>query len=206
MKWIDLTHTLDEKTPGYPGDPPLRLKQDKTLEGDGYNAWKLETGFHVGTHIDAPMHLLPDVRGINAFPPDRFAGPGVLLNVQGESPIGMKREYEWQVMEDSIVLLYTGFSRFYNRPEYYFSQHPELTVELAEFLVGKKVKILGMDMPSPDHPPYRIHKLLLQNDVFILENLCRLEDLLDATEFEVMAFPLKIAAEGSLVRAVARVK
>ena len=63
--------------------------------------------------------------------------------------------------------------------------------------------MIGFDMPSPDRFPFESHKMLLKNEIFILENLCNIEKLLNAKEFKIAAFPLKIEAEGSLVRAVA---
>jgi len=66
--------------------------------------------------------------------------------------------------------------------------------------------MLGMDMPAPDYPPFTFHKSLLSNGIFILENAANLEELTNLSAFEVMAFPLKISAEASLVRAVCREK
>lgn len=64
--------------------------------------------------------------------------------------------------------------------------------------------MLGIDMPSPDFPPFPVHKLLLSNGIFILENLTGLQQLLNIDTFEVFAVPLKIYAEASLTRAYAR--
>lgn len=60
-------------------------------------------------------------------------------------------------------------------------------------------------MPAPDYPPFTFHKALLSNDIFVLENLTNLGSLLDKPNFEVMAFPLKISAEASFVRAVCQI-
>lgn len=32
-------------------------------------------GAHTGTHVDAPVHFLPDGGGVEAFSPDVFVGP-----------------------------------------------------------------------------------------------------------------------------------
>ena len=73
------------------------------------------------------------------------------------------------------------------------------------FLVKQKVKIIGLDWPSPDHHPYPIHEILLKNNILILENLTNLDQLLNETDLEVFAFPLKIEADSSPVRVIARV-
>ena len=63
--------------------------------------------------------------------------------------------------------------------------------------------MIGMDTPSPDKAPYIVHKKLLANDIFILENLKDLSELLYVEDLMVYAQPLKLEAEGSPVRAFA---
>jgi kynurenine formamidase len=203
MNLIDISHLLDEKTPVYPGDYETQLILSKTLARDKHNAFQLHTALHTGTHIDIPIHLVEDTRLVKDFSIENFIGRGVLLDVRGEETILMKQEYSDLVQEDDIVLLYTGFDRFYHEAKY-FTEHPAVSEELADFLLEKNIKMLGMDMPAPDYPPFVFHRNLLRKGVFVLENLTNLEALLPIQQFEVMAFPLKIAAEASLVRAVCR--
>ncbi|HHV13462.1 MAG TPA: cyclase family protein [Clostridiales bacterium] len=203
MRLIDISHILNEDTPIYPGDYKTSLQKYATLEKDSYCSYLLSSCLHTGTHIDFPMHLTNDDRAAADFSLDNFAGKGVLLDARGENPICMKSYYKEMVPEGCIVLLYTGFDRYYNEKEY-FTHHPEVSNELAEFLISRKIKMLGMDMPSPDYPPFTVHKALLSNDIFILENVTNLHELLDIKSFEVMAFPLKISAEASFVRAVCK--
>ena len=204
MKLIDISHTIDENTPVYPGDIATTLKKYKFIEKDGYNAYLLQTGFHVGTHIDIPMHLIDDETPIKDYKIESFIGRGVMLDVRGDDVIKMKSEYENIVQEQDIVLLYTDFDKNYGNPSY-FTDHPTISSDLVEFFVLKHIKILGIDMPSPDHPPFLIHKALLQNGIFLLENLTNLNSLLNFQNFEVIALPIKITAEASFVRAVCRV-
>ena len=70
--------------------------------------------------------------------------------------------------------------------------------------VEKKIKMLGVDMCSPDHSPFPIHKILLANNILILENLTNLSDL-ENKEFKVHAFPIKLQIDGSPVRVVAEI-
>lgn len=204
MRLIDISHVLNEDTPIYPGDYKTSLQKHKTIDEDYYCSYLLSTCLHTGTHIDIPMHLINDDRFIADYPLDCFAGKGVLLDVRGENPIRMKSCYKDMISDGCIVLLYTGFDMHYQEKEY-FTDHPEVSKELADFLLLRKIKMLGIDMPSPDFPPFPVHKSLLSNDILILENLTCLHDLLHVESFEVMAFPLKISAEASFVRAICRV-
>ncbi|MTI95818.1 MAG: cyclase family protein [Firmicutes bacterium] len=163
---------------------------------------------HAGTHIDAPRHFLDCGKRIGDFGLEKFIGKGCLLDVRGESNIALKQEYFQLVQEGDIVLLFTGLGSLFRENSYYenFNDHPLVEIELAEFFVERKIKMLGMDTPKPDNFPFAIHKLLLSNGILIMENLNDLEKLVSVPSFEVIALPLKIHAEASIVRAVARVQ
>ena len=53
-KYIDLSYEIEHQMAVYPGDDELKLYRHRFLNRDYYNDTKLETGMHVGTHIDAP--------------------------------------------------------------------------------------------------------------------------------------------------------
>ena len=204
MTLIDISHILDHNTPVYPGDYDTSLTLDKTPEKDQYTAYLLKSCMHTGTHVDTPMHLTRDMRTIPEFTLECFTGNGILLDVRGENPVQMQDEYKHKVNEGDIVLLYTGFDQYYYSGRY-FTEYPSVDEELAEFLISKKIKMLGMDTPAPDYTPFPIHKMLFMQDILILENLTKLGSLLDIPSFEVFAFPLKIRAEASFVRAICRI-
>jgi kynurenine formamidase len=202
---IDLTLTIEDNMPVFPGDMPTSLIQTHDLNIDGYNDHRLETGMHAGTHIDGPMHLTNSKASIGDLAPESFIGPGCLLDVRNKPIIRMEPGYEESIKRDSIVLLYTGRDTLFGRAEY-FHDYPVVDKDLCEFLIKKGIKMLGMDTPSPDKHPYPIHKSLLENNIYILENLTHLESLLEYKNFEIIALPLKIKANGSPARVIARIQ
>lgn len=202
---IDLSHILTSGTPAYPGDPPLVLEQTASLKQDHFVSYHLATGLHTGTHLDAPMHLVEDSRFAADFPPDAFTGQGVLLDVSSQPVIDYQPRYETLVAPHSIVLLYTGWDASFGTPEY-FKGHPVISPAFCDFLIRRQIKMLGMDFPSPDYPPFLLHKKLLRHTIFLLENLTNLQSLKPYPHFEVYAFPLRLQAEASPVRAVCRVE
>jgi kynurenine formamidase len=204
MELIDLSHTLSDSTPVYPGDSPLRLFQEKRLDKDHYNSFRLETNMHAGTHIDSPMHLTPSTDFIDSFPLDTFIGNGCVLDVRGQEIISFKNEYSEKIKERDIVLLFTGHDLEFGK-ENYFEKYPVIDSDFANFLITKKIKMLGIDTPSPDKYPFEIHKLLFDHNILIIENMTNLGKLNDKKNFEIIAFPLKIKADSSLVRVMARV-
>ena len=74
--------------PTFPGNAPPRLEPMASLERDGYTAYRLQSGFHVGTHVDAPIHMIPGGKYIDDFAPEAFSGPGKLLDARGRASIG----------------------------------------------------------------------------------------------------------------------
>lgn len=203
MKLIDLSHEICDNMPVYPADSKTSLSQVKYLAEDKYNNYIIHSNMHAGTHIDSPMHLLKRDEYISEYAINSFAGEGCLLDVRGQQTIEMKAQYEELIKSGSVVLLYTGNQVHYGSKLYY-EEHPCVDTELCKFLIERKIKMLGIDMPSPDYYPFEIHKMLLEKGIFIIENLTNLDQLLKAQKFEVMAFPLKIRADSSMVRAVAR--
>jgi kynurenine formamidase len=203
MRYIDLSQKIDNGIPVYPGDSEVSLVQERNLLKHDYNAYTFSTGLHAGSHIDCPMHLLEDSRTIAQYPLECFAGSGCLINAYGENSIGYKDIYENIVQKGDIVLVYTGADEYYGSERYY-NEHPVITYDFADFLVSREIKMLGVDMPSPDFYPFQIHKHLLSHDIFIIENLTNLQQLSGINYFEVFAEPLKIHAEASLTRAFAR--
>ncbi|HAX73610.1 MAG TPA: cyclase [Firmicutes bacterium] len=204
-KYIDLTHVIDSSMPTYPGDDNLKLVKHKTLSQDGFNDSKLETGMHIGTHLDVASHLTEKKIYVSDYSVEQLIGRGCLLDVRNEPVIQLKKQYEELILEGDIVLLYTGFDDYFKQTSY-FIHHPIVSLELAEFLVSKKVKIVGLDFPSPDVYPYAIHKLWLERGILIIENLKDLRLLEEVKSFDVMVFPLYIEAEGAPARVIAQVK
>ncbi len=205
MRYIDLTHTLHQNIAVFPGDDSLSIDHIRTLRHDGFNDYKLTTGMHVGTHIDGPMHMTSDLRMMHELSIERFSGKGVLIDARGEQQIEYREEFSKIIQKDDIVLFYSGLDKLFGTSQY-FTDCPDLSEDFAWFLAERQVKIVGLDWDSPDHEPYPIHDILLKNNILILENLTNLDQLLNVHSFEVLAFPLKIEADSSIVRAVARVE
>ncbi|HOM03481.1 MAG TPA: cyclase family protein [Acetivibrio sp.] len=203
MKFIDLSHKIIDCLPAYPGDEETRLVNTRKLKENSYTNHRLHIDMHSGTHIDSPMHLIDSKEYICDYPLESFIGEGCIIDVRNEPVIKLKKEFKDIITNGCILLLYTGLCRKFGTEEY-FNCHPVVDMEFAEFMVERKIKILGMDTPSPDKPPFSVHRLLLKNKIFILENLTNLEKLLDAEKFEVIALPLNIKADSSILRVVAR--
>lgn len=203
MKIIDLTHTFTAAMPVFPGDKPPRLRENIDRENSIVH-YDLETGMHVGTHMDAPLHMLTGAKKLSQISADRFIANGHLIDARGSKKIDSEKLEQKNIKEGDCVLVYTGFDDLFRKPEFY-GDYPELTEAFGSRLVELKVKFVGLDTPSPDKAPYEVHRILLKEEILIIEGLTNLSMLLDLDEFEVIALPAKYDSEAAPVRVIARI-
>jgi len=204
MRYIDLSHTVSDKTEPYPGDSPPSLFQDRFLATDGFNSFRAEFGTHLGTHLDCPSHLTTSEKTIADYPPDRFCGNCFVIDARGKNQISWRPEFDDLVLGCRLVLVCTGHAENWGQAAY-FTDHPELTLDFARELKKHNIGMVGIDSPSPDKPPFTVHKQLLADDILILENLTNLEQVA-GRKIRLYAFPLKLATDASWVRAIAEVE
>lgn len=202
MKYIDLTHTFSSVMPVYPGDPQTELHQSATIDVDGFTDHTLHTSMHVGTHIDAPLHMISGGKSLSEFEVKKFFGRGVLVDARGLHEISKETIVGARIQKGDIVLFMTGHSAHFGT-EAYFANYPYITEDCAEYLVDTEVLIIGMDTPSPDAQPFATHKILLKNDVLIVENLTNLSLLTAEESFQIVALPMKLEADAGPIRVVA---
>lgn len=145
---------------------------------------------HTGTHMDAPIHFKENAWSIDQIPLDRLYGEGVVLDIpKGElEEIGPRdlEEAEPNIKEGDIVIINTGWhDNFcgpvtdFDRAKYYASKNPGITKEGAEWLVNKKVKVVGVDFLGVDHPKYWyagegswiVHQILLGNNIPMIQGM-----------------------------------
>lgn len=199
---IDLSHTFDDAMPVYPGDPCARLYQTASVRKDGYTDHKIESGMHVGTHMDAPLHMIDDGLHICDIPLPSFTGQGHLIDARGKTRIDADLLSGRELHAGDIVLVWTDWSLKFREPSYYLD-YPELTENFAKAMVAAGISLVGLDTPSPDREPFPVHKILLTRNVLIIENLTNLSALTAFKNFKIHAYPVKYKSDGAPVRVIA---
>lgn len=198
---IDLSVAINEQTPIYPGDPKTKIEPAGVLARDGYCDHYFSMGTHVGTHIDAPMHMLEDGTSLDQIPVEQFVGNGKCVTVANSDFTGVKA---LDIKEGDIILFHTGMGNRY-QDSAYFKDYPAMSERTAQYLVESKVKMVGVDACSVDNQEnFPIHKILLAGGVLIIENLTNLDKLTDK-QFTVYALPIKLQVDGAPARVVAQV-
>jgi kynurenine formamidase len=210
MRFIDLTHPMRDGQPSFPGDPVLGISAHTTIEKQRCNVSHVAMGSHQGTHLDAQYHFVPDGKRIDEMPLDWFYGPATLLRIpkkpREEITVSDFKPFEARLQPGARVIYETGWHRHYGDADY-FNDFPSLTQEAAAYLAGRRIRLLGMDTPTPSRDYYEVHHLLLQKpaEIVVVESLANLDALPE--NFLFIGFPLRFeGGDGSPIRAVAGVE
>ena len=212
MKVIDLTLTISEEIPTFPGSPQPNFINWETLEKDGYNLELLFLSSHTGTHIDAPYHFLKKGQKIHQITTRRLVTEAILIKIRKVANQSItkddiqKFEKKYGKIDDgSTVIFHTGWQKNLKK-ESYFLKNPGLAVSAAKYLVSKKINLVGIDSPSIDlgkDSKFSVHHILAKSGILIVENLANLEKI-NSEMFHLIVAPLKLKnATGSPVRAMA---
>ncbi len=162
MKIIDLTIPLGIGTPPWPTYEPLQVKYFKRLAPNGANGQIVTHSNHIGTHLDGEIHFYTPGKDIASLDFDFLYGPGAIVDLSdaaGDYDIYTSKMIEdrVEVREGDILLIHTGYHRYgWDQPTAdeirYMVMHPGPDREFAEWCKEKKLKWLGVDCGSADHP------------------------------------------------------
>ena len=212
MKIIDLTLTVSDKIPTFPGSPQPNFIPWENIKEDGYNLELLFLSSHTGTHIDAPHHFLEKGGKIHKISLEKLVSEAILIKSKknsGESvtktDIQKFEKNHGKIENFSSVIFYTGWQRNLQK-KYYFTKNPGLSVSAAKYLASKKISLVGIDSPSIDvgvDSKFSVHQIFAKKGMLIVENLANL-DKIKSSKFHLVVLPLKLKnATGSPVRAIA---
>lgn len=210
-KFVDLSWELSDESPIYPGDPEPHITYGThTLEKDGYNLSGVYTGTQTGSHVDAPFHFMNEGDTIDKMEVDFFFGPAVVVRAtdkKAEDEITMEdmKPYIDKIGPGTIVLFNTNWYKNRGKEEFY--SHPYVAGEVAEWMVERGVRFIGIDTMNADSSTkgkFPVHDLFAEKRLMIGENWAYLDQIDFEDGLYVAAFPLKIkGVDGSPVRAVA---
>ncbi len=199
---VDLSMPVNEHTVVFPGDSKPVFEQAGTLETVGFVDHVVHINNHLGTHIDAPDHMLKKGMLLSEYPADRFVCQATCIDARGKDFLTIDLLSGIELKPGDAILFYTGTGDKYTE-EAYATDYPRIDLALAEFLVEKGIKLVGVDMISFDHDePYPIHKALLDKDVLLIENLINLKTVV-GMHFRLYALPVKFELHAAPARVVA---
>ena len=215
MKIIDLTLTVSDEIPTFPGSPQPSFIPWENVKEDGYNLELLFLSTHTGTHMDAPYHFLEKGAKIHEISLKKLVSEAILIKSKKKSggsitktDIQKFEKKHGKIVSFSSVIFYTGWQRNLQK-KYYFTKNPGLSVSAAKYLASKKINLVGIDSPSIDlgkDSKFSVHQIFAKKGMLIVENLANLEKI-KSSKFHLVVLPLKLKnATGSPVRAIAFVE
>lgn len=202
MQIIDISWTISEEMTVYKDKPEKKpaIKTTKEYSKDRVNESRLELDSHTGTHIDAQKHFIQNGKPISDV---IISGRCKVINLtDAKDKITSKILQKYTPEAGDIILLKTANSKL-SETSGFAKDFVYLDMTGAAFLASKKIKAIGIDYLGieRDQPNHETHKILLENNITIIEGL-RLEHI-EAGIYELICLPLKIKeGDASPARAI----
>ena len=205
MEIFDISRALSDQIAPWPGDTPFHFELKwKMAKGATVNVGAISMGVHNGTHADATFHFDESGDPIERMPLDPYVGDAIVVDLtkmfaragddlDRRQQIGVAdlQAFSASLEQAPRLLLKTGVWKDSNIfPDWI----PVIAPDVPEWLRERRVKLLGMDLPSVD--PIEAKKLtnhyaLAAARIAIVESLDLSE--VEAGIYHLSALPLKIA-------------
>jgi arylformamidase len=207
MGWIDVSVPVRSGMIVYDGDPAVAIERvSDVARGDLATVSRLDLGSHTGTHVDAPLHVLPGGPPADRLPPDALVGTAVVADARDApgdidaaalAALGLPEGTE-------RLLLRTRNGDLWDRGAF-TRDYVGVTEDAARELVRMGVRLVGIDYLSiaPAADPIPTHRVLLEAGVVIVEGL----DLRAAAPgaYDLVCLPLRLeGGDGAPARALLR--
>jgi kynurenine formamidase len=170
---LDLTVPFSVQTPQWLNYVPLSVTYTKRVGGQffgmGRNGSICNASIHLGTHMDGEKHFYPAGRTIGQVPLDEWVGPGVIADIS--QLVSDSSVYTPKMIHDvvdirkgDILIIKTGWNKYgWCSPESdefrYMVKHPGPSPDFSHWAVEMKLKWIGVDAVSADHPMNTIMRI-----------------------------------------------
>lgn len=232
-KVIDLSYDFSDKTIYWVTAKEFEketVAEGLTEGGFYYSAYNFSGAEHGGTHIDSPVHFAENRQTVDQIPLENLIDQAVKIDVSSKASgnadyqISIEDFTKWeqdngQIPNKSIVLIQTGFGKFYPDKAKYLGtdkrgesatkelHFPGLSPDAAKWIVkNRKINAIGIDTASIDYGQsknFSSHVILMSENIPAFENVANL-DKLPAKGFHIIALPMKIkGGSGAPLRIVA---
>jgi arylformamidase len=200
---LDISPTISETTPVFPGDTPYRRNLAMGFaRGDHLELSSIATTVHIGAHADAPIHYHAEGAGISERALDIYVGRCQVIDLSDHPPQEISPQHLEKVEIQAPRILFKTKTFPHRGPwQHEFSY---LCPELINCLADLGVRLVGIDTPSIDYADAKdllSHQMVYRRDLAILEGL-DLDQVIPGI-YQLIAAPLKLkGADASPVRAM----
>lgn len=200
-KIIDITRPLGPTTAAWPGDVPFSKRWTQAHGTVTAAVSCLQFSPHLGTHLDAPLHLDPHGRDVAGVPLSVCVGPCEVVGLPGhDRPISESDlPAGWKPSTPRVLFATWTWPTDTPIP----STFATLAPYLVNLLARAGVVLVGIDTPSVDEPravELPAHRRCVAQSMAILEGL-DFTGVIPGT-YTLVAAPLRLPhVEASPVRA-----
>lgn len=206
--FLDVTFPFSEQLPVWPGDIPVTVNRSTGVS----TVSELRMSSHVGTHVDAPAHFIPQGSTVDQLPLDVLIGPAWVAHIPDTSlitaelldrcniPAGVVRlvlRTDNSLPGSLVRTASDGVTPF---DTYYTALDPAA----GEWLLARGIRLVGIDGPSVDpfhSDGFTVHRMLLANKVIIIENLMLAS--IEPGRYRLICLPLRYeGGDGAPARVV----
>lgn len=206
MRIYDISRTIKNGMPVWPGDPEVRLNWlSQISKGGAVNLTEIQMCAHSGTHIDTPNHFLDHGLTTDALDLSVLIGKAKVVVVPPEIKVindNFLRTLKLGGVER--ILFKTENGDLLNESTLTFREDfVALDASGARVLANSGCRLVGIDAMSIAvfNDPDGGHIPILEAGVLVLEGLNLRE--VEEGEYQLIALPLKLSGrEGAPVRAV----
>jgi arylformamidase len=192
MKIYDISWPISPNSTTYKNRNQYHLTQTKRLEYDGVEEHCVTMNVHMGTHVDAPSHMIEKGDPVGSISLEQLIGPSRVIDMTHiKNAISAQDLVGSSSLEGQIVLFKTSNSAIaYNapfNPNFVFLDESAATMltEMKVRAVG--IDYLGIERNQPNHPT---HQTLMKARIPIIEGL-RLEHV-PAGAYTCICLPIRL--------------
>jgi arylformamidase len=208
MKIYDISVGISSDMPVWPGDPAVKLARMESIAAGAHaNVSRLECSVHIGTHVDAPLHFVDGMYGVDKMALEDLIGEARVVEMQDVDHIDAPALDGAGIPATTRrVLFRTWNSGYWADPGHDFHRDfVAIEPDGAQWLKDHGVRLVGVDYLSvaPFGHSTPTHRILLEAGIVVIEGL----DLRNvaAGEYELICLPIKLmGSDGSPARAVLR--
>ena len=205
--WVDISIPLHTGMAHWPDDRPFeRVETEKIANGDTCNLSEISTSAHIGTHMDAPRHYLPEGAGIETFPISAGVGRARVIAIHDAELIRVSELKPYRLTKGERVLFKTRNSEECWTTSKFQEKFVHIPHPTAAYLAECGIQTVGVDYLSVggyDTDGPETHRTLLKAGIWIIEGL-NLKDV-EPGDYDLICLPLNIVgSDGAPARAVLR--
>ncbi|NIK78706.1 kynurenine formamidase [Paenibacillus castaneae] len=206
MKVYDLTGPIECGMWGY-GEPFPKVAIDPiaTVDKDGFSSHRFLFHSLAGTYIENRNHLFAGTETIDQLPVDRFIKKAWVAQLEEKEPLESVSAAELEAAIGSVLesgdalLVSTGWDKNWNKPGY-VEQNPYFLPDAMDWIVQRKVSILGTDLTHIQDPRNDDGSLLrhfYEHDGLLIAPVVNLRKVAGKGPFTLISLPLLIPGVNS---------